>query len=95
MLIQCRSVRWKFVRFASGDGNSKEPEHDKNGPQPHAGGASDNQNRHAGFHSVTFVLLASSRRALDERDHKRKHSHGSERPESNQGESPEWLWFRS
>ena len=71
--------------------DAKEPEHEKNDSQPHAGTAGDNQDRYAGSHAVTCALLERSRQTLEQRHQERENSQGGERTEANQGESPEWL----
>jgi hypothetical protein len=71
--------------------DSKEPEYEKHDSSPHAGGARDNQNRHAVFHVVTCALRKDSRQPLEKRDQQRENPQRSERPEPDQGESPKRL----
>jgi hypothetical protein len=71
--------------------HSKEPEHEKNDCQPDAGGAGDNQDWHAGLHALTRAAGGPSGQTLEERDDEGENPHRSQRPEPNQGESPERL----
>ena len=71
--------------------DSKESEYEKHAAQPHTGSAGDNQDWHAVFHVVTCAVRTSSCQALEQRDQERENSQRSQRPEPDQGESPEWL----
>jgi hypothetical protein len=71
--------------------HSKEPEHEKNGCQPDASSAGDNQDWQAGFHALTRAASSLSGQPLDERDDQGEESQRSKRSDPNQGESPERL----
>jgi hypothetical protein len=71
--------------------NAKETEYEKNGCQPDAGAAGDNQDWHAGFHAPTRAASSRSGQTLEERDDQGEDSHRGKRPEPNQRESPERL----
>lgn len=71
--------------------DAEEPEHEKNGSEPHTGGSGDNQDRRTGSHAVTVSLLARSRQALEQGEQKRENPEGGQWTESNQSESPERL----
>jgi hypothetical protein len=71
--------------------DSNESEYEKHATQPGTGTAGDNQDWHAFFHVVTCAVRTSSRQALEQRDEERENSQRGERPEPDQGESPERL----
>jgi hypothetical protein len=71
--------------------HSKEPEHEKNDCQPDASSAGDKQDWQAGFHALTRAASSLSGQTLEERDDQSENAQRSERPEPNQGESPERL----
>jgi hypothetical protein len=71
--------------------DTKELEHEKNGSEPHTGGAGHNEDRHTGSHAVTLSLLASSGEPLEQGEQERENPEGGQWTEPNQSESPQRL----